>query len=181
MELIEFVTTKTGYRKDKVKVQMLIKAPYKELLARDLNRLYKLSFSDAKNMCLKYCGRDLSFSDTDLNDAMYGKTYGRKGLVVGMEQSLNGSNPDSTESLYTKHPQYNFIKVKISNNENYITGLLVSELVLVRDQNPQPYSESVDTSIVSKLKNAIRKGLDLETEKYRTYRIDNLTQFEGRC
>jgi hypothetical protein len=175
MKLIEFTTTKTGNSKDQVKVQMLIQVNYKELLAKDIERLKTLSFPDAKQICQD---KGLTFTDQDLQDAMYGTAPSRKGLVTGMEQSLNGSNPDSTESLYTKHPQYNFIKVKTSNNENYITGLIVSETILVKDQNPEPY-KATNSGIVVQIKNTIKKALSLETEKFRTYRIDNLTQFEG--
>jgi|LauGreDrversion4_2_1035121.scaffolds.fasta_scaffold02665_19 hypothetical protein len=175
MKLVEFTTTKTGNSKDQVKVQLLVQVNYKDLLVKDIARLRSLSFDDAKKICLD---KGINFNDQDLQDSMYGTAPSRKGLVTGMEQSLNGSNPDSTESLYTKHPQYNFIKVKTSNNENYITGLIVSETVLVKDQNPEPY-KAYNSGPVVLCKNAIKKALNLETEKFRTYRIDNLTQFEG--
>jgi hypothetical protein len=174
MKAIEFTTTKSGNSKDKVKVQMIIQFDYKAMLASDIAKLKALSFDDAKKICL---AKNLSFTDQDLQDAMYGTVYGRKGLIVGMEQSLNDNNPDTTNSLYTNHPTLKTIKVSVKTGEAYITGVIVREDILVKDANPSPY-KAVNSGIIVQIKNCIKKAMQLETEKLKTYKLDDLSQFE---
>lgn len=174
MKAIEFTTTKQGNSKDKVRVQLIIDFDYKAMLANDIAKLKSLSFDDAKKICQS---KNLTFTDQDLQDAMYGQVYGRKGLVVGMEQSLNDNNPDTTNSLYTNHPTFKTIKVSIKTNESYITGVIVREDILVKDANPTPY-KAVNSGIIVQIKNCIKKAMQLETEKLKTYKLDDLSQFE---
>jgi hypothetical protein len=175
MKLVEFQTTKQGNSKDQVKVQLILGFDYKTMLANDIQKLKSISFEDCKNLCLS---KGLTFTDQDLQDAMYGQVYGRKGLVVGMEQSLNGSNPDSTDSQYDKHQDLPFIKVSKKTSEFYITGIIVSEEILVKDTNPTPYKPS-NSGIIVQLKNVIKKAMQLETDKLKTYKVDDLNQFKG--
>ena len=109
---------------------------------------------------------------------MYGQVYGRKGLVVGMEQSLNGSNPDSTDSQYDKHQDLPFIKVSKKTGEFYITGVIVKEEIIVKDANPTPF-KATNSGIIVQLKNVIKKATKLETDKLKTYKVDDLNQFKG--
>jgi hypothetical protein len=173
LKLISFQTQKQGNSKDIVNVKLIVDFDYKSMLANDINTLKSIPFDQCKALCQS---KGLTFTDQDLNDAMYGQVYGRKGLVVGMEQSLNGSNPDSTDSQYDKHPSLPYIKISKKTGDNYITGIIVSEEILVKDANPTPYKPST-SGIIVQLKNVIKKNYKLETEKLKTYKIDNIQQF----
>jgi|LauGreDrversion4_2_1035121.scaffolds.fasta_scaffold24669_7 hypothetical protein len=176
MKIVEFTTQKQGNKKDIVKVKIHVDFDYKNMLANDIALLKSVSFQDMKNLCLS---KGLVFTDQDLQDAMYGTVYGRKGLVVGMEQSLEGNNPDTTSTKYSDHPSVLYVKVLNSTQENYITGVIISEEIVAKDPNPQPY-KAVNSGIIVQLKNTIKKNFNLETDKLKTYKLNSLDGLETK-
>lgn len=176
MKIVEFTTQKQGNSKDIVKVNIHVDFDYKTMLANDIALLKSVAFEDMKQLCLS---KGLVFTDQDLQDAMYGQTYGRKGLVVGMEQSLSGNNPDTTNTKYSDHPSVPYVKVLNSTQENYITGVIISEEIIAKDPNPQPF-KAVNSGIVVQLKNLIKRNYKLQTEKLKTYKINNLDEIQTK-
>jgi len=152
---------------DTVRVTLTHVSDYNALIASDVSKLISTPLSDLKAQILEIA--DFSFTDQDLEDALRGNARGRKGLITSLTQTATNSNPDNEHlEAYEPHPS-GWGKIHIASGEYHISGMLTKYEVLERDpERPDP----VNSGVVVKLKNLISKILDLDTAKWRQFKID---------
>lgn len=151
---------------DRVKATLTYVGDYNALIAEDVSKLISVKLNDLKSELTEKV--DFTFTDQDLEDALRGDVRGRKGLLTSLTQTAQSANPDNTHlEAYEPHPS-GWGKIHTETGEYHIAGLLTDYEVIERDpERPDP----VNSGVVVKLKSAISKHLDLQTAKWRQFKI----------
>jgi hypothetical protein len=133
----------------------------------------------------------------DMQDAIYGKVWGRKGLLTAYRQSLAGQNPDYTcegvyEPLVLDGDVIPCAKVYVAGAKQksgdkgapvrgtlYFNGITINSKII----EPSPNGEIIpaNSGIVPQLKEFLEAWLDLPLRKFRTYRLLPGTPYKFQC
>ena len=177
--VITFTTTKAGkadLKKDggvvrgrhTVEVSLNLNANHRELAERDVIRLENVDMSQLKGALE---AKGLVFTELDLELALNGDQPRKKGLLTALRESAQGENTNNKHlEAYSSHPcGVKGVYVHDDTGDVHIKGLIVSERIVQLDPNGE--ARKVNSGIHVQLKNAISKELDLETRKWRQYKL----------
>lgn len=97
----------------------------------------------------------------DVQDAIFGESYGRKGIKTSLTQSAIGENKDGIQhpSLQRLNPQIKGLYVDTANSELVVNGKVISVWGNV-------YTEFTPKSITTRIKDLIKLRLGLECGKW---------------
>ncbi len=165
MKKASFITYKNK-KESLVQVELLVDYDYKEILSKDLD-LVK-SFTAEKIFELATIN-NIDCTLQDCQDALTGSSHGRTGLITSFQKTLNDDT--TKESNYTDHPSLAGVKVSKTNNGLYCTGIILKETILEQLVPPTP-KKPVNSGVVVQIKNLISKIAQFNTDKIRTYSLD---------
>ena len=172
MTIASFITTKTGSSKDKVQVKVQFGFDYKTIIENDLAKAQSFTADQIFQLATE---KGIVCTMQDCEDALTGTKHGRTGLITSLQGSLI-EDPNKT-SVYDNHPTIAGVKVSVKSSDLYCTGLLLEEIVLEKDPNPE-VKKPVNSGVVVQLKNMISKIAKFEKDKIRTYKLDSLDTYQ---
>ena len=151
---------------DTVKITLSYVGDYNSLIMSDIQKILAVKQETLHAMISEKV--DFAFTENDLEDALRGVERGRQGILTSLQQTIQDSNPDNTHlEAYEPHPS-GWGKIHTETGDYHLAGLLSSYEVIERDPNrPAP----VNSGVVVLLKNAISKILDLDTAKWRQFKV----------
>lgn len=177
--IITFNTTKKGgadLKKDggthrgrhKVQVEVLVGTDHKTIAALDLIRIKGCEESLLRQQVAEKVGE---FTNDDWEDALRGTQPRKKGLIISLQQSAVGDNPEDKHlDAYEAHPcGVSGVVVHKTTGEVHIRGIVVSEKIIEAD--PMGDARKVENGLHVKIKNTISKTLGLTTGKWRQYSL----------
>jgi hypothetical protein len=133
---------------------------YKSDCVSDLARLdsflNKVNLDVATSLVKK---EGIKASASDVNDAIFGETFGRKGLRVSLMQSANGVNKDKiAEDHMEVHPSVHGLLRDKNTGKMYVNGKVISGYPMEKTFTPK--------GVVSRVKDLIKSKLGLECGKW---------------
>jgi hypothetical protein len=140
-------------------VEIRLDNDYKSDCVNDLARLDtfldKVSLDVAVTLVKK---EGIKATASDVNDAIFGETFGRKGLRVSLMQSSLGENKDKiAEEQMEVHPNVHGLLRDKNTGKMYINGKLMSGQIEMG---------FIPKGVVSRVKDLIKSKLGLECGKW---------------
>jgi|GEM_PF-3303744 hypothetical protein len=172
MDTALFITTKTGTCKDKVQVKLQFAFDYKTIILNDLAKAQAFTPDQVFQLAVEH---GITCNMQDCEDTLTGVKHGRTGLITSLQNSLT-DDPTKTQ-VYNDHPTIAGVKISTKTGDLYCTGLILEEIVLEKDPNPE-IKKPVNSTIVVQLKNMISKIAKFEKDKIRTYKLENLDTYQ---
>ncbi len=134
---------------------------YKEDCVQDLNKLDSFIQRTNLDTVTKLVQQNIrTASKQDIQDAMFGTVFGRKGLKTSLTQSAQGNNPDKTPNpdLQKLSPSLPGVYLNTKTNKYYISGKLVS--------GNRSFEGFIPKGIVVRIKDLFKEKLNLECGKW---------------
>jgi hypothetical protein len=172
MQIAIFNTIKTGTSKDKVQVHIQFSFDYKTIIERDLIKASAFTPDQIFQLAVE---NGISCNMQDCEDALTGTKHGRTGIITSLQNSL--SDDPNKSVIYQDHPTMAGVKISLKTGDLYCTGLILDEILLEKDPNPE-IKKPVNSGVVVQLKNMISKIAKFEKDKIRTYKLDNLNTYQ---
>ena len=151
--------------KHKVRITLQTNANHGEICKADL---LKLQSMDEESLRTKISS-ELSFSDQEWEDALRGTAKRKKGIITSFTETLD-PNTIKKESPYIKDDEVNGVLMHKDTGDVYVRGLLINQEIIEADPNGNARKTKSGTHVL--IKNAIAKELDLQSCKWRTYKIN---------
>lgn len=131
---------------------------YKSDCVNDISRLDSFLDRVSLDIAVALVNKDIKASSDDVNDAIFGETFGRKGLRVSLMQSANGENKDKiAEDHMEAHPNVHGLLRDKNTGKVYVNGKLMSgDLEKV----------FIPKGVVNRVKDLMKSKLGLECGKW---------------
>lgn len=131
---------------------------YKSDCVNDLARLDTFLDKVSLDVAVALVNKEIKASADDVNDAIFGESFGRKGLRVSLMQSANGVNKDKiAEDHMDLHPNVHGLLRDKNTGKVYVNGKLMSgnlEKVFI------------PKGVVNRVKDLMKSKLGLECGKW---------------